>query len=153
MTNLKFITGDLFTSEQPAIGHGVNIRGVMGSGIAPLVRAHFPAVFPPYKAACDRGELEPGDMLPVEVEENKWVFNLASQDNTGRNARLEWVDQSLISSFEYCLEHGISGFAIPRIGAGVGGLNWKDVKEVIINVASDYPIVELDVWSLPDAID
>lgn len=153
MSNLKFITGDLFTSEQPAIGHGVNIRGVMGSGIAPLVRAHFPAVFPPYKAACDRGELEPGDMLPVEVEKDKWVFNLASQDNTGRNARYEWVEESLIRSFDYCLDNGISGFAIPRIGAGIGGLQWAKVKEIIIDVAEQFPIVELDVWSLPDAKD
>ena len=150
---LKFIVGDLFTTQLPAIGHGVNIHGVMGSGIAPIIKKKYPAVFPPYKKACQDGSLTPGLMLPVEVEPGMWVFNLASQDKPGRHARLDWLAESLERSFITATELNLPGFAIPRIGAGIGGLKWRDVKSTIERVASYYPHMTLEVWSLPDAKD
>lgn len=149
--NLTFLTGDIFTTTQPAIGHGVNVFGVMGSGIAVLVKNIYPAVFPPYKEACDAKTLKPGDMLPVKVTEDKWVFNLASQRKPGADAKLEWLEQSLRTTFEFSIENGFSGFALPRIGAGVGGLNWEDVKALVARVSAEYPSVSIELWSLPDA--
>jgi O-acetyl-ADP-ribose deacetylase (regulator of RNase III) len=151
--NLKFIVGDLFTTKLRAIGHGVNIYGVMGAGIAVIIRRLFPAVFAPYRAKCLAHELIPGAMLPVEVEPNMWILNLASQDKPGPNARLSWFESSLRSSFGFVQEHNLGGFAIPRIASDIGGLNWADVKEVIINVAQEFPDVTLEVYSLPDAKD
>jgi O-acetyl-ADP-ribose deacetylase (regulator of RNase III) len=153
MSNVEFKVGDLFSSELPAIGHGVNIYGVMGAGIAPIVRRLYPAVFAPYRAKCETHEFQAGDMLPVEVLPGKWVFNLASQDKPGKNARLEWLESSLRSSFEFAAANNLEGFAIPRIGAGIGGLTWGDVKKTIADVAVDYPNVTIEVWSLPDAKD
>lgn len=151
MSNVDFKIGDLFSTELPAIGHGVNIYGVMGSGIAPIVRKIYPAVFAPYREACVSHKLQPGQMFPVEVEPNKWVFNLASQDRPGPNARLDWFEASLRQSFEFAYWSNLEGFAIPRIGAGIGGLTWEDVKAKIIEVAYEYPTVVVEVWSLPDA--
>ena len=34
---------------------------------------------------------------------------------------------------------------MPKIGAGLGGLNWCDVKTVIEDVALKYPDIELVV--------
>lgn len=150
---VKFIAGDIFTSTQPALGHGVNIIGVMGSGIAPLIRKRHPKVFAPYKEACDAQTLVAGGMLPVETEPGFWVLNLASQDNPGRNARLEWLMESLERAFMFVVKNNLSGFAIPRIGAGVGGLEWADAKNAIERVASGYPDVTLEVWILPHEID
>ncbi|MNR37332.1 hypothetical protein D3C85_1553400 [compost metagenome] len=35
--------------------------------------------------------------------------------------------------------------ALPKIGAGLGGLDWSDVKSVIIKVNEDFPDIELFV--------
>lgn len=149
---INFITGDLFQTTQPAIGHGVNLQGVMGSGIAPLIKKRYPAVFPPYKTACVNRTLKAGGMLPVEVEPGFYVFNLASQVYTGRNAKLDWVEKSVHASFEYAGKINLSGFALPRIGAGIGGLKWVDVKNLLVDISDQYTI-DLDVISLPGAKD
>jgi O-acetyl-ADP-ribose deacetylase (regulator of RNase III) len=153
-SNVHYKVGDLFTSEQPAIGHGVNIRGIMGSGIAVIFKRQFPEIFPPYKEACDNGMLTPGSMLPVEVDsdtDTRWVFNLASQDEPGANARMDWVEDSAHAAFHYAEEEGVSGLALPRIASGVGGLVWADVKLKLEEVAAQYPSITLELWSTPDA--
>ena len=150
-SNIVYKTGDLFSSNLPALGHGVNLYGVMGSGIAPIIKARYPLVFAPYKKACDNKELTVGNMLPVLVDVNKWVFNLASQNQPGPNAQLGWLESSLTQSFIFAYQNNLEGFAIPRIGAGIGGLKWVDVIEIIERVGAEYPTIILEVWSLPDA--
>lgn len=153
-SNVHYKVGNLFESTQPAIGHGVNIRGIMGSGIAVIFKNEFPAIFPPYKEACDNGMLTAGSMLPVKVGNDgytQWVFNLASQDEPGANARMDWVEDSAHAAFHYATEEGISGLALPRIASGVGGLVWDEVKLKLEEVAASYPDITLELWSTPDA--
>lgn len=149
-SNLVHKIGDIFTTDQPAIGHGVNLWGVMGSGIAVLVRRNFPEIFTPYKKACTKKTLTPGGMLPIFTKDT-WIFNLASQVQPGANASLALLEDSVHESFRFAEEENISGFALPRIGAGVGGLEWPDALAVLEKVAAEHPNVELEVWSLPDA--
>jgi O-acetyl-ADP-ribose deacetylase (regulator of RNase III) len=149
-SNLVHKVGDIFTTDKPAIGHGVNLWGVMGSGIAVLVRRNFPEIFAPYKKACNTKELAPGGMLPIFTKDT-WIFNLASQVKPGANASLDLLEKSVEESFRFAEETNVSGFALPRIGAGVGGLKWFDALEVLEFVTAKHPNVELEVWSLPDA--
>ncbi len=44
-------------------------------------------------------------------------------------------------------EHGIAQIGLPRIGAGIGGLEWDDVLAVIDEIGADTD-VELVVVSL-----
>lgn len=58
-------TGDMFQTEQPAVIHGVNIAGIMGSGIAKTVRQLYPDVYEGYRSICKEGKLRVGEMLPI----------------------------------------------------------------------------------------
>jgi len=150
-SNLTHRIGDIFTTELPAIGHGVNVYGIMGSGIAVIVRNHFPDIFEPYSEACKGKTLLPGGMLPVLTKEGPWVFNLASQDRPGPNAHIEWLEESTEASFVFAEENKLEGFALPRIGAGIGGLVWADALAALEKVAALHPNTKLEIWSLPDA--
>lgn len=145
------IVGDIFTTQLPAIAHGVNTKGLMGAGIARLIAHRFPEVVKPYKEACYSGSLVPGGFLytPTLVP-GFGILNLASQKNPGKDARLDWLESSLWEAVRYSEEAELPGFAIPRIGAGIGGLLWEDVQEVIRNVADQTPLL-VENWSLPDA--
>lgn len=142
-------TGDLFTSTAQALGHGVNTQGLMGSGIAPIFRSKFPDIFAPYAKACDDGFLNPGDMIPV-FSRGRWIFNIASQKQPGPDARLEWLKAGVEASLAFAAEEGISSIALPRIGAGIGGLNWDDVVDVITEAATAYENITVELWSLPE---
>lgn len=146
--------GDIFSTEMPAIGHGVNIKANMSGGIAAIIAKKFPAILPPYKEACKSGELTTGGFQAVKVQESPelTILNLASQDKPGRHARLDWFEESLNRAVEYARENELPGFAIPRIGAGIGGLDWEtEVKPLIEATGDAVEDLTIEVWSLPDA--
>jgi O-acetyl-ADP-ribose deacetylase (regulator of RNase III) len=146
-TNVIYNEDDLFLTELPAIGQGVNTEGLMGAGVAKAIRNRFPEIFEPYAKACKSGELVAGGMLATARDDGGWVLNLASQDLPGAHAKLEWFESSLRLAFDFAVEHELSGFAIPRIGAGIGGLKWEDVDVLVQSIAEDYPAVTLEVWT------
>lgn len=150
---IKFITGDIFETTMPAIGHGVNTQSDMSGGIARAIKAMFPDVWLPYVQACQLGELVPGWFLPVEVrsEPSLLILNLASQEKPGADARLEWLEESMANAISYAELTGLEGFAVPRIGAGIGGLDWEtEVKPLMEKLAAETDVL-IEVWSQPDA--
>lgn len=143
-----FKDGDIFTTTLPAIGHGVNIQGDMGSGIARTIKELFPKVEKDYRKVCARGKLKTGELLPITDEKTGLIIlNIASQEYGGPNAKYLYLAQGLQKAFEYVREQKLSGFAIPRIGAGVGGLSWDIVLTLVEEIAGLYPDVDLEVWT------
>lgn len=139
--------GDLFFSDALAVGHGVNIRGFMGAGVAKEFRLRYPEMYETYRVACIRGELRAGAVMPWQNPTNgHWVYNLASQDEPGAHARLEWLDSSVRSMVEHASRHGVPKVALPRIGCGIGGLDWAEVEGVLSGIARDTAKVHLEVW-------
>ena len=56
-------SGDLFTSECPALGHDVNTLGSMGAGIAVEFRRRWPALYDAYRVECRSGRRQPGGIF------------------------------------------------------------------------------------------
>lgn len=139
-------TGDIFTSTQLAIGHGVNCYGVMGSGIACTVRKLFPNVYKEYKEYCKTIGLNGGEMLPIQATNGPMILNLASQYHPGKNATYEFLIESVERAFIFCEENRYSGFALPYIAAGIGGLELEKVLEILQQKAKEHPTVDLEVW-------
>ena len=46
---------------------------------------------------------------------------------------------------DYATQNIILKIALPKIGAGLGGLNWIDVKDIINKVSKDFPTIDLIV--------
>lgn len=132
---MQVVEGNVFEVGAPAIGHGVNVRGVMGAGVAVGFRNSFPEMHAEYQLRCATGELEPGEVFHwVEEESGLHIFNLASQDEPGPNARLEWLVASAGRALSIADEYGVPYIAIPQIGCGIGGLEWEDVKRSLEQV-------------------
>ncbi len=146
--SLIYRTGDIFTTTLPAIGHGVNVRGLMGSGLAALVKKLAPSVEERYRTVCEAGELEPGANLPLYSPElDRWILNLASQVEPGADARLELLEEAVRRGLLWARERELSGVALPRIGSGVGGLQWDDVHEVLKALAAEYSDLAIELWT------
>jgi O-acetyl-ADP-ribose deacetylase (regulator of RNase III) len=146
--------GDIFSTTMPAIGHGVNTYGMMGGGIAAVIAKKFPAVLEPYKAACRSKELVPGGFQAVKVEEDPdfHIFNIASQQKPGPDAKAEWLESAMEAAVTYAKENHFEGFAVPRIGARIGGLDWDTYgKPIIEAIAAREDSLTVEIWSLPDA--
>lgn len=148
---ITYITGSLFDTTKVAFGHGVNIEGLMGSGIAVPIKKMYPENYRIYSEACENNTLKPGMVLPVK-ENGRIILNIASQDQPGPHARLDWLASGINKARIFCEERGLDGFAIPRIGAGVGALKWPDISEVLESIfgGSDF---ELEIWTLPEELE
>lgn len=129
---MRIVKGDLFLSGAPAIGHGVNCRGVMGAGIAKVFRAEYPEMYQKYKSLCERGLLTPGNTWPWQDASGLVIYNMASQDEPGANARLEWLARTASRVLVNADARKFDRVAIPQIGCGIGGLEWDDVEEVLL---------------------
>lgn len=147
-----FITGDLFTTpDLDALAHGVNCAGAMGAGIARGFRRRWPAMYRDYRAECDASRLRPGYLFAWRGDGvPHWIYNLATQDRPGARASHEFVMAALIRMVRFAAtkRDPIRRIGLPRIGCGIGGLDWADVRETIVEVGADTAI-ELVVVSLP----
>ena len=141
--------GDIF--RLPGVtsyAHGCNCAGAMGKGIAIQFRNKYPKMFAEYKKLCWAGLYNPGDVFPYEYQPGCFVYNLATQKHYaihGQLAKLEHIRKSVKKMLEHAAVHCVTDIALPKIGAGLGGLNWEDVQIALEDVAEDYPGITLHV--------
>lgn len=141
--SISHVTGDLFATPASYRAHGVNVRSLMGAGIAPIFARTCPGLFEEYDAACRSGALQPGGFLAWHRPSYDSVLNLASQDDPGPYARIEWLESSLRAAFTYA---GPSArIAVPWIGAGIGGLTRVQAAQCFSSVSRDFPATQLTV--------
>jgi N-glycosidase YbiA len=136
--SVTYCRGDLFLSRAQALAHGVNCAGVMGAGIAVEFKSRFPAMFKEYKNRCARGDLRPGGVY-LENTTVPWVLNLATQADVG-SATLESVESTFRWIAKNFAHERICSIALPRIAAGLGLLDWDDVKVLIRDILDSLPI-------------
>lgn len=141
-------TGDLFTSDAKMLGHGTNTLGVMGAGIAVQFKNRFPIMHYHYENLCS---MVPSERLvgtaAVYHDSNLSIANIFSQDMPGSNARWSWLKRGVSNAMNTAYQNGISKLAIPRIGCGIGGLDWDTTKPILIDSFNEHP-VDLEIWSL-----
>lgn len=135
---LDFAKTDMFLMDA-AFAHGCNCSGAMGKGVALRMREMFPAMYKEYKALCARGEFVLGDVFVWRG--SRVVFNLATQPRPGPCAQLEAIRSSVSKMLLVAEREGIERIAMPRIGAGLGGLAWSDVLRVLEQSVSSSPVL------------
>lgn len=155
---IEIIEGDLLEGfdkgEVNVIGHVVNCRGVMGSGIAKSIKERYPQVYEFYTETLqdfDAFEQDPlGHVEIVFVDETATnaVVNFYAQRDYGSDKRhlnygalsngLAWIsgklDKDLILGFPY------------KIGCDRAGGDWSIVLEMIEFYFKDF---EVKIYRLP----
>lgn len=149
---------DIFTTHLNAIAHGVNCQGVMGAGIALEVKRRYPEAYSGYVRYLNRYDpiqyTAVGTMHPYPVPgTNLHILNCFTQVDTAKQRGEVAISyQAIFTSFSvaglYCKENGIKELAIPQVGAGLGGGNWKVIYQLIANALALYGVTPI-VYVLP----
>ncbi len=141
---IEYVSGDLFVNRfgARALAQGCNCQGSMGAGIATGFRDRYPRMYEEYRRRCRARPraFNPGDCFLWKAEGCPWVFNLGTQEHYwhGR-ATYEAIETALANMKRQADEEGVRSIALPRIGAGYGGLSWRRVRAVIEKVFGDWP--------------
>lgn len=139
--------GDLFSTDAPAIGHGVNCQGLMGAGVAKVFKDKYPKNYQAYYDVCDLKFLRPGETF-IYHESDTYIFNMATQDQPGPDAQYRWVLKAATDAMERADKMQLDRIAIPLIGCGIGGLQWEPVEKILFATELSFPNTQWEVWKL-----
>lgn len=148
-------TGDLFTEDCEVIVNTVNCVGVMGRGIALQFKKTYPENFKVYAAACKRKEVEPGQMFVFEtgrLMNPRYIINFPTKRHWRGKSRMEDIESGLVALADEVRARGIRSIALPPLGAGLGGLDWNQVRRRVEAALSDLEDVRVVVFE-PRAAD
>ena len=151
---MEFTKGDILRADVEAIVNTVNCVGFMGRGIAAQFKRMFPANFKAYEAACKRKEVVPGRMFVFatgQLTNPRFIINFPTKRHWRGNSRIEDIDAGLIALVREVMERGIKSIAIPPLGCGLGGLEWRDVRPRIERAFADLPEVRTVVYEPNEA--
>lgn len=146
---IEYISGDILKCEADALVNTVNCIGVMGRGIALQFKNAFPENFKAYAAACKRGAVGPGRMFVFEtgwLTPPRFIINFPTKRHWRGKSRIEDIETGLIDLVEVIRDRNIHSIAIPPLGAGLGGLNWIEVRPRIERALAELENVHVLVY-------
>lgn len=138
--------GNLFDTDAPALGHGVNTDGLMGAGIAKQFKNRYFHNYVHYRQACSDKMIHTGYYVAC-ADKGKIIYNIASQDRPGPHAKRDWLTNGLLHTSIHAASIGINRIAIPEIGCGIGGLERDDLDYAIDVAETNVTGVEYEVWT------
>ena len=149
----KEVRGSIFNSKAQAFVNTVNCVGVMGKGIALEFRRRYPKMFKEYRRVCEKGELQPGQILPYQ-EGGTWILNFAIKNDWKQPSKVEWMESCLKEFISSYRDMGIKSAAFPWMGAMNGGIPIEIIKKVMRNYLSNLTDIDIEVYDFePDASD
>ena len=149
MTVIEYKTGDLLAEKADALVNAVNCVGNMGAGIALQFKKAWPENFRAYAAACRDGEVQPGRMFVFETRQlapPRYIINFPTKRHWRSNSRLEDIDAGLGALAAEIRRLDLHSVAVPRLGAGLGGLPWNEVRGRIERTLGALPDLRVVVF-------
>lgn len=138
--NITITDGNLLQSNMQTLVNTVNCKGTMGKGIAEQFKKRFPAMFEDYKVRCDKESVKPGVPYVYKAADGKIVLNFPTKNHWKNDSNLIWIQKGLDIIKKNYREWGITSLAIPPLGCGNGGLDWRQVRKMIIGTLGDTDI-------------
>jgi O-acetyl-ADP-ribose deacetylase (regulator of RNase III) len=143
---LELTIGNLLEADVEALVNTVNTEGVMGKGIALQFNKKFPEMAEAYHRACKAGEVRPGRMHVFERSDMlnpRYLINFPTKRHWRSPSRMEDIEAGLVALVEEIQRRGIRSIAIPPLGCGNGGLDWRDVRPAIERALGGLPGVHV----------
>lgn len=133
-------------NQRGIVCHQVNMRGVMGAGLALQIRQKWPDAYTEYVNYCRKG-CELGDIIFSNVSKDVTIAHLFGQNNFGKNGcmtnysvypkMLKLVDAHASSLNERVyIPHGM--------GCGLGGGDWSIMLPLIEEYCTEAIIVKYE---------
>lgn len=156
---LTFKSGDMFAEPVEALVNTVNCVGVMGKGVALEFKKRWPGNFKAYKKACDAQNLRPGRILTFDTGQlfandgPRYLVNFPTKDHWRSPSKIEYIETGLDALVAEISALNIRSIAIPPLGCGNGGLDWADVKPLIISKLGSLDDVNIVIFGPKDSGD
>ena len=146
---IELTTGDVLKANAEALVNTVNCVGVMGRGIALQFKKSYPSNFKAYKAACNAGDVIPGKMFVFDLNQiynPRFIINFPTKRHWRGKSRLEDIKAGIKDLINVVETQRIRSIAIPPLGCGLGGLEWTEVRPLLIQAFETLPDVKAHLF-------
>jgi O-acetyl-ADP-ribose deacetylase (regulator of RNase III) len=141
--------GNLLAADVDAIVNTVNTVGVMGKGVALQFKQAFPDNYRAYERACKRHEVRIGHMFVFatgRMTSPRYIVNFPTKEHWRSRSRLSDIEDGLQDLRKVIAEYRIGSIAVPALGCGNGGLDWREVYPRIGEALSDLKDVDVVIY-------
>ncbi len=130
---VRLTDASIFSLRVEAIVNPVNCVGVSGAGLAREFARRFPDNERKYRAACNSGTIRPGRGLITEtgLDIPRFIVNFPTKRDWRDHSRLSDIERGLTNLHRELLHRNIRSIGMPALGAGLGGLEWNQVRQLI----------------------
>lgn len=128
--------GNILNAATQAVINTVNTKGIMGKGIALQFKKAYPDMFKAYAKACQEGKVAVGKMFVWENNTMfgpRYIINFPTKEDWRKPSKLKYIQDGLQDLIEVIRKHKITSIAVPPLGCGNGGLDWREVKPLIVS--------------------
>lgn len=140
------VEGDILLSKAGAICHGIAPMDSFNSGLALALRENWPAMYNDFRHYCHSQHPKPGTLWTWRGVNHTIIVNLFTQEPAEGHG--SHPGKATLSNLNHCFkalkkevkEQNIKSLAITRLATGVGGLDWKEVKPLMMEALSDIGI-------------
>lgn len=139
--------GNLLDCEESVIIHGCNSMGVMGSGVAKVIKDKYPEAARAYFSMKKEGRMQLGNWSSSYEKDGKTVINAITQEFYGRNKYVVYVSYgAIVHVFQnlnkWAKIYNHKAIAMPKIGAGLANGDWNIIEKIIEEECTDVqPVV------------
>lgn len=123
---------NIFDTKMDAIINPVNCVGVMGKGLALEFKNKYPENFLKYKKVCDNNELTIGKCFTT-FENGKYIVNFPTKNHWKNKSEYSYIEEGMLALIRHINHYNIKSISIPKLGCGLGGLEWNKVKQIIVD--------------------
>ena len=142
---IKYVKGDLLEAPEQILLHSCNSLGVMGAGVAKLIREKWPKAYQDYRDSYDSYGLPLGSIVSSKQPDGKIILNAITQDTVGRfgvHVSYWAVANVLYQLDQHVTVQKVGSVAMPMIGSGLAGGEWSVIEAIIENTAKNFqPII------------
>jgi len=125
---IRFVSGDILQIKSGYIAQGVAIESHegLGTGLALKVSTKWPDAQKHFKQFTRSQNFLGGDIFVVRPTKSRpGIIYIGTQPDMD-HASLSYLNRGLRKLARYCEKHEIESVSLPRIGAGLGKLDWEE---------------------------
>lgn len=154
--HIEFRQGNILEAKTDALVNPVNCVGVMGRGLALQFKRAFSENFKEYQLACQRGEVQIGQMFITErldLDFSRFIINFPTKKHWRNKSHLIDIERGLQALVKDVAHLEIKSISIPPLGAGLGGLDWIEVRDKILTYVSPLTGIHIVIYEPVDKDD
>lgn len=146
-------TGNMFNSDANYFVDPVNTVGTSGKGLALEVKKRYPKAERIYQAVCSSGEFTVGEILQVPTGDDKFILFFPTKKHWKDSSEYSYIERGLDSLKYHCQNIPKNSIvAIPKLGCGLGGLEWNKVLLLIHDYLGKIEHVKFHIYG-PNAME